>query len=124
MERASDYPGRRSARVWWWTVGTGAALVVLALVHMVAHHFVVDEPGGLRTHGQVLDYIANPLILPLEGLFLVTVTIHAMLGLRGVLLDLDPGPRLRRRLDAGLWALGAVTDGYGVFLLIMLAARA
>jgi hypothetical protein len=46
--------------VWWWTVGTGAALLVLVTVHMVAHHFVVEEVGGLRTYQQVLEYVSNP----------------------------------------------------------------
>lgn len=121
---ARSYPGWRSPRVWWWTVGTGAALVALALVHIVAHHFIVDEPGGLRTYDQILDYVAHPVILPLEATFLVTVTIHAMLGLRSVLLDLDPGPRARRRLDRALWVLGTVTVTYGLFLLVTLASRA
>jgi succinate dehydrogenase hydrophobic anchor subunit len=114
----------RSPRVWWWTVGTGTTLVVLALVHIVANHFVVDEPGGLRTYDQILDYIAHPAILALEAVFLVTVTIHAMLGLRGVLLDLDPGVRVRLWLDRALWGLGSVTVVYGLFLLVALASRA
>lgn len=116
--------GSRSARVWWWTVGTGVLLVILALVHIVAHHFIVDEPGGLRTYHQILDYIANPVILPLEAVFLVTVTIHAMLGLRGVLLDLDPGPQARVWVDRVLWTLGSVTVVYGLVLLLTLASRA
>ena len=116
--------GSRSARVWWWTVGTGVLLVILALVHIVAHHFIVDEPGGLRTYDQILDYIANPVILPLEAVFLVTVTMHAMLGLRGVLLDLDLGPRGRRRVDRILWTIGTVTVTYGLVLLFVLASRA
>jgi succinate dehydrogenase hydrophobic anchor subunit len=114
----------RSPRVWWWTVGTGGLLVVLALVHIVANHFIVDEPGGLRTYQQILDYIANPVILPLEAVFLVTVTIHAMLGVRGVLLDLDPGRRARIWVDRGLWMLGSATAVYGLFLLFTLASRA
>lgn len=123
-DRSRTYPGSRSSRVWWWTVGTGAALLVLALVHIIAHHFIVDEPGGLRTYHQVLEYIGHPVILPLEAVFLVTVTIHAMLGLRGVLLDLGPGPRARRRLDRVLWAVGTTTVVYGLVLLVTLASRA
>jgi succinate dehydrogenase / fumarate reductase membrane anchor subunit len=114
----------RSPLLWWTTVGTGAALVVLALVHMTAHHFIVDEPGGLRTYEQILDYIANPVILVIEALFLVTVTIHAMLGLRSVLLDLNLGERGRRLVERGLRLLGSATLVYGLFLLVMLASRA
>ncbi len=117
-------PGNRTARVWRWTIGSGIALVVLAAVHMVAQHFVVSSEGGLRTYHQVLDYIANPIIFVVESGFLFAVAIHAMLGLRGILLDLDPGPRLRRWIDPGLWVLGTLTVGYGLVLLIVLAVRA
>ena len=113
----------RSARVWWWTVGTGAALLLLVTVHMVAHHFVVDEIGGLRTYRQILAYIGNPVILTLECLLIVIVTIHAMLGLRSVLLDLNLGRLGRRRLDAALWTLGILTVVYGLALLGILASR-
>jgi succinate dehydrogenase hydrophobic anchor subunit len=114
----------RSARVWLWTVGTGVLLFVLAGLHMIAHHFVVDETGGLRTYQQVLDYIAHPAILVIEFAFLVTVVIHAMLGLRGIVLDFQLSPRARRRVDRVLWALGTVTVAYGVLLLSILASRA
>jgi succinate dehydrogenase hydrophobic anchor subunit len=118
------YPGGRSARVWRWTVGTGVALVVLAAVHMIAQHFVVEETGGLRTYHQVLEYLSNPVIFAVECGFLFTVTIHALLGVRGVLLDFDFGARARRRIDAGLWIVGTLTIAYGLVLLITLATRA
>lgn len=117
-------PGGKSVRVWRWTVVTGAALLVLLAVHTVAHHFVVDEIGGLRTYEQVLDYIASPLIFTIECFFLVTVTAHALMGLRSVLLDMGFGARVRRRLDAALWVLGILTVAYGFFLVGTLASRA
>ena len=42
----------------------------------------------------------------------------------GVLLDLDPGPRLRRWIDRGLAVLGLATLAYGYFLIGTLASRA
>jgi succinate dehydrogenase hydrophobic anchor subunit len=118
------YPGGRSARTWRWTAGTGIALVVLATAHMIAQHFVVSGHGALRTYQQVLDYVADPVMLVVECGFLLAVTIHAMLGLRGVLLDLHPSERVRRRVDAGLWTAGTLTVVYGMALLITLAVRA
>ncbi len=103
---------------------TGLALLVLVAIHMVAHHFVVAEVGGLRTYRQVLAYIGNPFIFTLEGAFLVTVTAHALMGVRNVLLDLGAGPRARRRIDAAMWVIGALTVGYGLFLVGTLASRA
>jgi succinate dehydrogenase hydrophobic anchor subunit len=115
--------GPRS-RSWRWTAGTGVALLVLVTVHMVAHHFVVNEVGGLRTYRQVLEYIGNPVILVIESLLLVTVTAHAMLGLRSVLLDLNLTAQTRRVVDRGLVALGVATLVYGFALIGVLASRA
>jgi len=123
QSRAETYRRGRSSRVWRWTAGTGIALVVLATMHIVAQHFIVHQKGGLRTYGEVLNYIANPVIFVLEAAFLIVVTIHAMLGVRGVLGDLDLSPKTRRRVDRGLWVLGTATVGYGMALLITLAVR-
>jgi len=97
---------------------------VLLGIHLVANHFVVASVGGLRSYHQVLEYIRNPAILTIESVFLLVVTAHAMLGLRGVMLDLDPSPRAQRWIDAGLIVLGALTLAYGYFLIGTLASRA
>ncbi|MCI0636765.1 MAG: hypothetical protein L0206_23040 [Actinobacteria bacterium] len=111
-------------RAWRWIAFTGAALLLLVSVHMVANHFVVETTGGLRTYRQVLDYLANPLIFAIESAFLIVVTMHAMLGIRSVLLDLGFGERGRARIDRVLLALGTITVAYGFFLLVTLASRA
>jgi succinate dehydrogenase hydrophobic anchor subunit len=114
----------RGTRVWLWTVGTGAALLVLAAAHIVAQHFVVHEVGGLRTYHQVVEYIATPVIFALECAFLITVTIHALLGVRNVLYDLDLSARARHRIDRLAWTVGVLTVAYGIVLLSVLASRA
>ena len=121
--RVAAYRRGRSSRVWHWTAGSGMALVLLATMHIVAQHFIVHQTGGLRTYGEVLSYVSNPVIFVLEAAFLVAVTIHGGLGVRGVLYDLDPSPRTRRRIDRCLWVVGAVTIGYGMALLITLTIR-
>jgi succinate dehydrogenase hydrophobic anchor subunit len=117
------YRHGRSARAWRWTAGSGLALVALATLHIVAQHFIVHQKGGLRTYGEVLSYIANPVIFVLESGFLFAVTIHGMLGLRSVLRDLDLTLGTQRRIDVGVWVLGTVTVAYGMALLITLAVR-
>ena len=116
-------PSTRS-RSWRWTAITGISLLVLVTIHMVAHHFVVDSIGGLRTYQHVLDYISTPIIFVIEGVFLVVVTVHAMLGLRSVLLDFGLSERRRQLLERGLVVLGAVTVVYGIVLIGVLASRA
>jgi succinate dehydrogenase hydrophobic anchor subunit len=120
---AQAYRRGRSARAWHWTAGSGVALVALATMHIVAQHFVVHQTGGLRTYGEVLSYVANPVIFVLEAAFLLAVTIHAMLGVRGILGDLDLSPSTQRRVDRGLWVVGTLTVAYGMALLITLAVR-
>ena len=120
--RGPETAGR--SRTWSLTALSGIALLVLVTIHMVAHHFVVEEIGGLRTYAQVLDYIGNPVILVLELALLVTVTVHAMLGLRSVLFDFGLSERARRLVTRGLVGLGAVTVVYGVVLIGVLASRA
>src|SRR5437762_956551 len=115
---------RSGSRTWRVTALTGIVVLVLVTVHMVAHHFVVKQVGGLRTYDQVLEYIGNPVILVLEELFLVAVTWHAMLGLRAVLFDLGLPDAWRRRVSRGLAALGVLTIAYGSFLVLTLASRA
>ena len=97
---------------------------MLVTIHMVAHHFVVDEVGGLRTYQHVLDYIRTPVIFVLESVFLLVVTVHAMLGLRSVLLDFGLSGRLRRLMERGLIVLGVLTVVYGFVLIGVLASRA
>jgi succinate dehydrogenase membrane anchor subunit len=116
--------GSARARSWRWTAISGVSLLVLVTIHMVAHHFVVDEIGGLRTYRQVLEYISTPVILVIEAVFLVVVTVHAMLGLRSVLLDFGLPDRRRRLLDRGLVGLGVLTVVYGFVLIGVLASRA
>jgi succinate dehydrogenase hydrophobic anchor subunit len=121
---ADDRPSARGSRSWRATALSGLAVLVLVTVHMVAHHFVVEQVGGLRTYRQVLEYIGNPVILVLEAVFLVVVTWHAMLGLRSVLFDLGLSSRMRTTVTRGLTALGTLTVAYGLMLLVVLAAKA
>jgi succinate dehydrogenase hydrophobic anchor subunit len=116
--------GVHRSRTWKATAGSGAALLVLVTVHMIAHHFVVEEVGGLRTYAQVLDYISNPVIFVIECLFLVVITTHAMLGLRSVLFDFGLSTRAKRLVARGLLVLGIVTVAYGLTLIGVLASRA
>jgi succinate dehydrogenase hydrophobic anchor subunit len=123
MASPSVQTGEHGARVWRSTALSGVALLFLVTAHMVANHFVVQEVGGLRTYAQVLDYIGNPLMFVIECLFLVVVTIHALLGVRAVLFDFGLSARAQRLISRGLVVLGTVTIAYGFVLVGVLAAR-
>ncbi|HEY7399703.1 MAG TPA: hypothetical protein VH989_02275 [Actinomycetota bacterium] len=116
-------PARSGTRAWRATAGTGVVVLVLVTVHMVVHHFVVQEVGGLRTYRQVLAYVGHPLIVVLESTFLVVVTWHGLLGLRSVLFDLGLSEVGKRRASRALAALGVATVAYGLVLIAVLASR-
>jgi succinate dehydrogenase hydrophobic anchor subunit len=99
---------------WIWQAITGVGLVILAGLHMIAHHFVVE--GGLRNFQQVQAYLGNPLIWPLELLFLVCVTGHALLGVRAIIFDLGLSAAAERRVTQALWVIGVLLVGYGAWL--------
>lgn len=105
----------RHTTAWLWQAASGVLLLVLLTVHMIAQHFVVE--GGLRSYVEVVAYLRSPVILVVEHLFLLTVTLHAMLGVRAVLFDFGLAPATERRVTRWLIAVGALTVVYGVWLL-------
>ena len=107
----------RASLVWLTQMVTGILLVILLAVHMVANHFVV--PGGLQTYQDVVNYLSNPLILARELTFLVVVILHALLGVRAILLDRGLTPAATSQLDTTLWLIGIIAVVYGVILSVM-----
>ncbi len=99
---------------WLWQVFTGVGLVLLLGLHFIANHFIVK--GGLRDFADVVSYLRNPIILVLEVLFLVVVTIHAMLGVRAIATDLGLSDRVEKRLSQALSVVGVLTVFYGLWL--------
>lgn len=106
---------------WGWQAITGILVVALLTLHMVANHFVVQ--GGLRDYQEVIDYITNPIILPLEALFMVVVSWHGLLGLRAVIFDFGLSVRTERLITRILYVVWMVTIVYGFGLLAILVTR-
>ena len=110
-------------RDWSWVLqaATGAAVLVLVTVHMIANHFVV--PDGLRDFAQVVAYLSNPAIVVLEVTFLISVTWHALLGVRAVLFDFGFSPRMERWITRVLALIGVLTVGYGFWLTAVIVGQ-
>jgi len=100
--------------MWMWQTLTGAFLLVFLGIHMFAQHFVADV--GLRTYDDVISYMQNPLVFSVEVVFLIVVTIHALMGVRAIILDLGISDTADRRLKQGLIVLGIAMVGYGIWL--------
>ncbi|MGW8317981.1 MAG: hypothetical protein ACWGPS_01965 [Candidatus Promineifilaceae bacterium] len=121
----SDRPAQKktaqsdlAGTLWLVQAISGKLLVLLLGLHMIAHHFIVE--GGLRTFQDVIDYVSNPIIFALEVAFLIIVTPHAMLGLRAIILDLNPSEGARKATDWILAIVGIAAIGYGIYLAVAL----
>jgi succinate dehydrogenase hydrophobic anchor subunit len=110
----------RPTFAWVAQVTSGVLLLVLLTVHMVAQHFVVE--GGLRTYGDVIAWIRNPVVFAVEALLLICVTWHGIAGVHAVLLDLGLRGRAERIAARALGYVMVATIAYGLWL-YMLAFR-
>ena len=112
----------RSGSLWLVQAFSGLLLVFILGAHMIAHHFIVE--GGLRNYQQVLEYVANPVVFIIEVLFVILAVIHALLGVRAIVIDLRPSAAALRVVNWVLLAVGAVTIGYGLWLALALQRAA
>ena len=108
---------------WLWLVKVFAGLFIVILmgIHFIVNHLVA--PGGLLTYSDVIAYYQNPIIPIMEGFFLIFVVGHALLGLRSIILDLNPKPTRMRWIDFILFSLGAAAVLYGIWLIIILVLK-
>lgn len=104
----------KSSLLYIGQVISGLLLVLLLGLHIIAQHFIVK--GGLRTYQEVLNYVANPVLSVIEIIFVIVVTIHAMLGFRAILVDLNLNERLKVFLDRVIIFVAIITILYGIYL--------
>lgn len=99
---------------WWgWQAVSGLVLLVVLSVHLIVNHFAA---GGLLTYQQIVAYLSNPWVLGLEIVFLVTVTFHALAGIRSLVLDTGISQAKARQVTAVLVVLGIAMIAYGLWL--------
>lgn len=117
----SNRKPQESAWLWLAKIVAGLMLVVIMGIHFWVNHLVA--PGGLLSYSDVLAYYQNPVIVLMEIVFLAFVVTHALLGIRSILLDLNPSRRALRWIDTALFTLGIAAIGYGTWLALFIAAR-
>jgi succinate dehydrogenase hydrophobic anchor subunit len=105
---------------WLVQVGLGALLIVLLAVHLIANHWAA--PHGLLTYTDVIRYYDLPGIVWMESIFLIVVTVHCLLGLHSILLDLNLNPGITYILTRSLILAGAIAILYGLWLIIIIHA--
>lgn len=106
---------------WLVKILTGIFIIVFLGIHYVVNHLVAT--GGLLTYADVVQYYQNPIIPIMEIAFLTVVICHSFLGLRSILLDLHPSPKILKIANITLIAVGLVAILYGTWLALTIASR-
>jgi succinate dehydrogenase hydrophobic anchor subunit len=109
--------------IWLIKIVTGPLLVLLLALHMIVNHYLGSMPTGLMTYHDVVRYFQNPLIPAIEILFVITVVTHSLIGVRGIILDMNPSRPVLRAVTWFLSLLGISTVAYGTWLALAIAAK-
>jgi len=105
---------RESTWLWLFKITAGLLIVILLGVHFVVNHLVA--PTGLLTYADIVRYYSVPFAPIMEIVFLVVVIAHALVGLRSILLDLNPSDRVLRASDVIMTLAGIGFSVYGIWL--------
>jgi succinate dehydrogenase / fumarate reductase membrane anchor subunit len=116
---------RPGENTWLWLIKivTGPLLLLVLGLHFTVNHCLGSMSSGLMTYDDVIRYFQNPLIVPIEILFLVTVVTHCLIGLRGIVLDMNPSRSVLSIVTWLLVILGLFSVGYGIWLAMVIASQ-
>lgn len=106
---------------WLIKIIAGLLVVVFLGIHFVVNHLVA--PGGLLTYADIVRYYQNPFVVFMEISFLIVVVAHSFLGLRSILLDLNPSQAVLRWINTVLFITGTAAVVYGAWLALTIADR-
>lgn len=108
--------------IWLIKIATGPLLVLLLILHLTVNHYLGSTSAGLMTYDDVVKYYQNPIIPAIEILFLITVVTHCLIGLRGIILDMNPSRPVLSIVDWLLVLLGTSSVVYGSWLVLTIVA--
>lgn len=119
-ENASISRPQEGAGLWLFKIVSGLLIIALLLLHFIVNHFLA--PQGLLSWAEVIAYYNIPIIPVIEIFFLIFVVSHSLVGLRSIILDLNPSKGVTRVMDIGFLVLGTVAIVYGIWLALRIAA--
>jgi succinate dehydrogenase / fumarate reductase membrane anchor subunit len=119
---SSPRPGE-TTWIWLVKIATGPLLILVLILHLTVNHYIGSLPSGLMTYNDIIHYYQNPIIPAIEILFLILVVTHSLIGLRGIVLDMNPS---RQVLSVVTWLmslLGIASVFYGIWLALTIASK-
>lgn len=121
QETMSVSKPKEGAGLWLYKIVAGGVIVILLGVHFVVNHLVA--PGGLLNYADVVRYYTVPIVPIMEIAFLVFAVSHALIGLRSIVMDLNPTAQVLRVIDIIFWIAGVAFTIYGAWLIIVIVQR-
>ena len=121
VETSSVPKSHEGAWLWLYKMIAGGLIVVLLGVHFIINHLVAPE--GLLNYNDILRYYTNPIVPVMEIAFLIFVISHALIGLRSIIMDLNPSARLLHTIDIIFWVAGVAFTIYGIWLVVVIVQR-
>ena len=118
----SPRPGE-TTWIWLIKIVTGPLLILLLILHLIVNHYIGSLPSGLMTYDDIVQYYQNPIIPVIEILFLATVVTHSLIGLRGIILDMNPSRTILTVVNWFFSALGIFSVAYGIWLAWAIASK-
>lgn len=118
METTRPSQNREKTWLWLYKIIAGVLIVFLLGLHFVINHLVAPE--GLLSWSDVVAYYQNPIIPIIEIIFLIVVVSHSLIGLRSIILDLNPSAAILRGVDILFMVVGVVSIAYGIWLVTVI----
>jgi succinate dehydrogenase hydrophobic anchor subunit len=109
--------------IWLIKIATGPLLVLVIGLHFAVNHYMGSMSSGLMTYDDIIAYYQNPIIPVIEIVFLATVVTHSLIGLRGIILDLNPSRSVLKIVTWLMVILGVFSVGYGIWLVFAIASQ-
>ena len=101
---------------WYLQRITGAALLVLLIMHFWVEHFTAEvrTPAGLTFEVIQARFFRNPWFVAVDITFLFIALYHGLNGIRNICLDYTWGTRFRTPITIAIVLVGIVVAYWGV----------
>ena len=100
---------------WYLQRITGAALVVLLVMHFWIEHYAANVRHGGATFATMQQRLSNPIMQAIDISFLLVALYHGLNGLRNIILDYGRiGVIGRRVTTVVVWILGIAWAYWGI----------
>jgi succinate dehydrogenase cytochrome b556 subunit len=101
---------------WYFQRITGAALLVLLIMHFWVEHFAAEvrTPAGLTFEVIQRRFFHNPWFVAVDITFLFIALYHGLNGIRNICLDYTWGTRFRTPITIAIVLVGIVVAYWGV----------